>query len=113
MKDKDKIIAGKMLKYTNEILSYVESMSFNEFTCDTKTINACAFLIGQIGELVKKLSDDFINENTEIPWRIIRGMRNRIIHDYENIDLEILWMTSSENIKILAKQIEKALLQSD
>ena len=112
MKDKNKIIADKILSYTNEILSYVDGMSFNEFTSDTRTINACAFLIGQIGESIKKLSDDFINKNAEIPWRNIRGMRNRIIHDYESIDLEILWVTSSENIKILANQLE-CILQID
>ena len=52
----------------------------------------------QIGELSNGLSDDFIEQYNKIPWRQIIGMRNRIVHGYDTINLEIVWNTANESI---------------
>lgn len=49
--------------------------------------------IVQIGEYIAKISDEFKNKHDHIPWRKIKGMRNVATHQYENIDLDILWYT--------------------
>ena len=59
----------------------------------------------QIGELVNRLSDECIEEYNRIPWHAIRGMRNLHAHDYENVDLEIVWNTLLEDIPYLKEQI--------
>jgi len=79
MKEKDKIALQKMNKYVQEILSYTQGMNLDSFLEDTKTINASAFLIGQIGELVGQISEETQKNYPDIPWRNIKGMRNRIM----------------------------------
>ena len=112
MKDKDRIIVGKIIKYLNSIGEYSTGMEFNEFENDQKTQYACAFLFGQIGELIKKLSDEFLEDFTEIQWHKIKGMRNRIVHEYENIDLSIVWYVITEDVPNFTIQLDD-IMQRD
>ena len=58
-----------------------------------------------IGEAANHLSDAFISENKEIPWRKIIGMRNIIAHEYGEILLERIWVTAKEHIEDLLKNV--------
>ena len=62
--------------------------------------------LSQMGELVRKLDDQFIKEHTSIPWNQIRGLRNRIVHDYEGVNLILIW----DVIKIDLPELKKQLL---
>lgn len=55
------------------------------FEKDVKTQDATIFNISQIGELVRNITDETINRYNNIEWRMIKGLRNRIIHDYDGI----------------------------
>ena len=94
MKSKDQILLGKILNYIHEIQDFIQGYSREDFDSDKKTINACVFNLSQIGELVGKISDDVMKNNTEIEWRGLRGLRNRIVHDYEGINLSMVWRFS-------------------
>ena len=72
---------------------------------DKKTISACAFTVSQIGELAKDISAATQEGYSNIPWKSIRGMRNKIVHDYENIDLAVLWGTITKSLPELVNQI--------
>ncbi len=63
----------------------------------------------QIGELVCRLSDEFLEEHGEVPWHAIKAMRNLHAHDYERVDLEIVWNTLNEEIPDLKKTIENMM----
>ena len=63
--------------------------------------NAILTPVTQIGELVKKLSEDFRQKYTEMPWRNIAGMRDIVVHNYETIDKVILWSVADVEIKKL------------
>ena len=63
----------------------------------------------QIGELVNRLSDEFTEEHPEIPWHAMKAMRNLHAHDYERVDLQIVWNTLVEEIPVLQKQLESIL----
>ena len=110
MQGKDKIIIQKIIKYTNEIFEYTENMSSHDFLKDKKTMAACAFSVSQIGELSKEISDETQKNFTDIPWSAIRGMRNKIVHDYENIDLSVLWGTIEKSLPDLKMKLEGILL---
>lgn len=60
--------------------------------------NAILTPVTQIGELVKRLSNEFRQEHTEIPWRNIAGMRDIVVHNYETIDKLILWNVADKEI---------------
>ena len=76
---------------------------------DKKTMSACAFLVSQIGELAKEVSEETQNKYGYISWRSIKGMRNKSVHDYENIDLSVLWGTIIKSLPVLKGQIEEII----
>ena len=98
MTSKDRIILQKISSYINDVTQYVHGLPFEQFMADKKTISACAFTVSQIGELAKDISLSTQEEYTDIPWKSIRGMRNKIVHDYENINFAVLWGTITKSL---------------
>lgn len=91
MKEHEKLILEKIKIYAEQAIQFKEGMTFEEFSNDPKTISACVFNLSQIGELVTRLDSGFLEANSHIPWHKMKGMRNRIVHDYEGIKLNIVW----------------------
>jgi len=109
MIDKDRIILQKIINYINDVEQYATDYNFELFMQDKKTMSACAFSVSQIGELAKEVSEDAQYNYNYIPWRSIKGMRNKIVHDYENIDLSVLWGTIVKSLPVLKEQIEEII----
>jgi len=99
------ILVADILLAIEKISRYTVGIDYETFLKDEKTIDAVARNIGVIGEAVKQLSDDFKNANGSIPWNQIGGMRNRIIHDYFGLDLEIIWQVIRHDLPDLAARI--------
>ncbi len=97
MKSRDRIIIQKIINYIDDIEKYIDGLQAKDFLDDKKTITACAFTVSQIGELVKEVENETIEKYPTIPWNSIKGMRNRIVHDYDNVDLSVLWGTIKES----------------
>ena len=73
-------------------------------------VEATVFNLMQIGELAKtSLSDETKEQITAIPWRQIYGMRNRIVHGYDGVNVLIVWETVSEDIPQLNRELAKIL----
>jgi uncharacterized protein with HEPN domain len=109
---KDRITVQKIINYINEVQEYTENMASSDFLQDKKTMAACAFSVSQIGELAKEVSDETQAKYKNIPWQAIKGMRNKIVHDYENIDLAVLWGTIEKSLPELKANLEKLLFES-
>lgn len=110
MKSKDRIIIQKIIVYIDDVEKYIEGLEAKDFLDDKKTITACAFTVSQIGELVKEITDETVNKYNTIPWNSIKGMRNRIVHDYENVDLSVLWGTIKESLPDLKDKLKDIIL---
>ncbi len=97
---RDVQILEKIQGYCDDIMfTHTEyDHDYHVFCTNPTYRNAIALCLLQIGELVKKLSADFVDSHTDIPWRAIRGMRNVVAHEYGNIDLETVWETSETGI---------------
>lgn len=109
MTNKDKTILIKIISYINDINDYIDGFNYDAFIKDKKTLYACSFSISQIGELTNELSDLIQNNNSHIPWKSIKGMRNKIVHDYENVDLAVLWGTITKSLPLLIGQLNDIL----
>jgi len=84
------LLINDILDSCNKILQYTSSMSFEEFSKDSKTIDAVIRNFEIIGEAANRLPDEFKEEYPSIDWHKIRGFRNRIVHDYMGIDFGIV-----------------------
>ncbi len=88
MNNKDTIL--KLVDYIDKVEKYCEGKSYASFSRDSQLAEACIFNLIQMGELVNRLDDDFLEKNATIPWHQIRGLRNRIVHDYEGVNLKLV-----------------------
>jgi uncharacterized protein with HEPN domain len=68
-------------------------------------VEACVFNLSQIGELVNKLDKEYMSQHPDIPWVEMKGLRNRIVHDYEGINLILIWEIIDIDIKKLKEQL--------
>lgn len=109
MKSKDIMIVTKILKYIEEIKMFIANYSHEEFRNDRKTINACVFNLSQIGELAGKVSEELQEEYTTIEWRGIKALRNRIVHDYDGVNLNMVWEFLTTELNELERQLKEII----
>lgn len=111
MNERDRKTLINIEKHITVILQYMIGIrTLDEFSKNSLIQDAVVFNLLQIGELAKsKLSDRFKKTNSEIPWNDIYGFRNRLVHDYENIILTIVYEAITEDLPTLKKRIDKVL----
>jgi uncharacterized protein with HEPN domain len=71
------------------------------------TIEACLYNIQVIGEAVSLFPKNIKNENPGIPWAAIKGMRNRLIHEYFGTDLQLVWNVIIDELPVLKISLEE------
>lgn len=86
-------------------LSFTENLTQAEFEVDLKTQSAVLYQIAIIGEAVKRLSLGFRAQYPSVPWSAIAGMRDKLIHDYEGVEINRVWLTLQTNIPDLLRTI--------
>ena len=99
-----------ILDRANKIIQFTQDMTESNFLEDEKTQSAVIRELEVIGEATKRISDNYKNNHTEIPWKLMAGMRDVLIHDYEGVDPYTVWDTIQQNIPILIEQIKKLLI---
>ena len=102
-------IVEKIISLSEKIVSYTQNLDYNTFSKNEITVEACAFNLSQIGELAHRLTAEFQNTYLNIPWKSIYGMRNRIIHDYDGVNLKVIWETISEDLPQLIEELNKCI----
>ena len=83
--ERDKSYIYDILKYSQEVIDILKDETHNSFVNNRIKRLAIERLIQIIGEAANHLSKDFMKENQDIPWTKIIGLRNKIVHDYEEI----------------------------
>ncbi len=95
-----------MLHRCRRIMEIVNAENWMEYETLTEAV---VFNFAQLGELAKVLEDGFTVLYSDIPWHQIRGLRNRIVHDYESIRLREVQITAERDIPILYEKIKTLL----
>ena len=85
----------------------------NAFFEDKKTQDAVLRNIEIVGEAAKKLSDEFKAANPEYPWKQMAGMRDKVIHNYFGVNLDIVWQTVGNRVPDLLAKITSLLQTMD
>lgn len=101
------VILDKMLNYIEKIEKYSAGMEYDDFIKDDMVVEACVFNLSQLGELANKVDTDFRENHREIPWSQVYGLRNRIVHDYEGVNLKLVWEIIEDDLPELKNMLEK------
>lgn len=91
------------------IIDHMLGKTKEELEQDEVLTDSMVFRLIQISEISKNLSDEFKDEHSDISWNDITALRNRLVHDYGNVDMSIVFDTLTKDIPELKKQIEKVL----
>ncbi|MBU0702218.1 DUF86 domain-containing protein [bacterium] len=92
-----------------EVKEFTQGMDFEGFVGDKKTINAVTRSLEVIGEAGKKIPDSLREKYPQIPWKRMAGMRDKLIHEYWSIDLEIVWEVITNELPPIEPLIQKVL----
>jgi uncharacterized protein with HEPN domain len=98
-----------MLDAALEIQQYVQSSTREDLNRDRKLVHSFVHLLEIIGEAASQVSEELRTSTNEIPWPVIIGMRNRLIHAYFDINLNVVWSTSTEDIPLLITGLRRLL----
>lgn len=104
-------VLEKILKHITSTIQYCDGCkTVSDFESNSMRVEACVFNLMQIGELAKtELSDEAKAEISSIPWKQLYGMRNRIVHGYEGVEMNIVWDTIFYDLPVLKTEVEKFL----
>jgi len=95
-----------MLDSFAKINRFTEGITFEDFSADEKTQSAVIMQLQVIGELAKKVPENF-KESIDVPWKNMAGLRDLVSHDYFGLDINIIWHTVKEGVPETEKNIKK------
>lgn len=90
----------------DKIARYTAGMERPAFLADEKTADAVVRNLEIIGEAAKQVPEDFKARHASVPWAQMAGLRNRIVHDYAGIDLELIWEIVGHSLPPLREQLK-------
>jgi len=105
----DEPFIRSILKYIAQTEEIIESndLTYEKFENSLTYRSALAMAVFQVTEYSSKLSTEFKNTYTKVPWNQIYGMRNRVAHGYDGLDFEYIWVTATEHIPIMRDYLEQ------
>jgi uncharacterized protein with HEPN domain len=109
----DEIRLRHMLDHAKEAVEMVRGRERDDFNRDRMLQLAIVRLVEIIGEAATRVSPEGQQQYGSVPWQQARGMRNRLIHGYDRVDLDILWNTVQDDLPVLIAQLQQALGKSD
>lgn len=96
-------------RFAREAQELVEGMDAETFSMDRKTQLAVLYEITILGEAVKRLTPEFRRQHPAVAWRQIAGMRDKLVHDYSEVNIPRVWQTLQVNIPELLQYIQPLL----
>lgn len=102
-----------ILEAIQRVESYTQDMEFSGFSQNPLVIDAVIRNLQLIGEASRLVPEEIQTKYPHVPWQLMRGMRNVLVHDYERIDPAILWQTVRSNLPPLRDQLLKIVRTQD
>ncbi len=94
-----------IIEAINKIERYTSGIDFASWQNDEKTVDAVIRNLEVIGEASSHLPVEIQEQYEDVPWGMMKGIRNVLVHEYFGIDLEIVWKTVKDDLPILKKRL--------
>ncbi|MHC5054755.1 MAG: HepT-like ribonuclease domain-containing protein [Planctomycetota bacterium] len=107
MQRDDLVYVGHMLDMARKVLGKVAGLSREDFDGDENLRIAVTHLLQVIGEAASRVSNEFRDAHRDVPWHEIVGMRHKVVHDYLQVDEDVVWDTATEELGPLAESLEQ------
>ena len=105
-----KFFVADMLDSIRRILEYTQGFTYESFAADQRTADAVIHNFVILGEAVSHIPPEVEARHMEVPWTLIRGMRNVVVHDYPSVRLDVIWDTLQRDLLPLIAPLEAILL---
>lgn len=96
-----------ILEASDRASRYLDGVSYEQFRKDTKTQDAVIRTLEIIGEATKGLSSELRANYADVPWRSMAGLRDRLIHSYFGINLDIVWQIANDELPPVAQRVRE------
>ena len=110
---RDEAVLLDLVRAARLVLEFKQGIDKATFLEDLKTQSSVLHQLMVMGEAAKRLSDDFRDQHPEIPWRLIAGMHDNLIHGYDIVDLEEVWKTVDRDVPQLLAWLEPRLPETE
>jgi uncharacterized protein with HEPN domain len=97
---------------SQKALAFVQGMDYEGFVADEKTDFAVVRALEIVGEAAKRIPQPVRARHPEVPWRAMAGIRDKLVHDYVSVNLEVVWKTVMEDLPALLPMVRQVLDQS-
>ncbi len=109
MQKDDRVRLQHMLDAASEALDFIQGKTRADLDKDRMLVLSLVKELEIIGEAAGKESPEIRSQNSAVPWQDISGTRNRLIHAYFDIDLDVVWSTVNKDLPFLKAELEKIL----
>jgi len=112
MKKDPQVFIKHILDSIDAVEHYTKNLSEDQFLRSLEKQDAIVRRVEIIGEAVRNISADFRREYPDIPWRKISGMRDKLVHEYFGVDLELVWAVVKKDLPSFKRQIKNLLIKN-
>lgn len=113
MKRDYRLYIDDILEAIRRIEKYSKGLSFDDFSKNNMLMDAVVRNFEIIGEATKHLPQSMRRKYPKLPWKMMSGMRDKLIHEYFGVNVEVLWKTIQEGLPELKPKVEELLTRMD
>jgi len=106
---RDEVILLDLIRAARLIIEFNNNLAWPDFQKDIRTQSASLHQLMIMGEATKRLSPEYRDQTPDVPWKQMAGMRDKLIHGYDIVDLERVWETITVHVPQVLAQIEPLL----